>query len=86
MITLIGIILGLAAVILIGYPLFKPRAKDFPGDEALLEDEIERQIRELRQGCSEASESVVKSTCASCGARYNPGDKNCSECGASLTP
>lgn len=85
MITLIGIILGLVAVILIGYPLFKPRAKDFPGDEAL-EDEIERQIRGLRQGCSEASESVVKSTCARCGARYNPGDKSCSECGASLTP
>jgi ribosomal protein L40E len=84
MITPIGIILGLVAVILIGYPLFKPRAKDFPGDEAL-EDEIERQIRELRQGCSEASEGVVKSICASCGARYNPGDKFCSECGASLT-
>jgi hypothetical protein len=84
MIIPIGIILGLIAVILIGYPLFKPGAKDFPGDEAP-EDEIERQIREMRQGSSEASEGVVKSTCANCGAQYNPGDKFCSECGASLT-
>ena len=142
----IGIILGLVVIVLVGYPLYKSKAKAIPGDEqrrklqserdtlhvriheleidfergstteevyrelrhkyeqqlgALtefpgthqerpvvtdkeMEDEIERQIRELRQSHSRAHDNVVGSICSSCGAPYNPGDKSCPGCGASL--
>ena len=48
MIAAIGIILGVIAVVIIGYPFLKKGPNDSSAD-AGLEDEIERQIIELRQ-------------------------------------
>ncbi|GEM_PF-3506617 len=47
MIVAIGIILGVIAAVIIGYPFLK--GTNGPSADAGLEDEIERQIRELRQ-------------------------------------
>ncbi|HEY49768.1 MAG TPA: zinc-ribbon domain-containing protein [Dehalococcoidia bacterium] len=80
----LGILLGLIAAIFIAYPFFRSRAKSVSGDEAL-DEELEKRIRALRKGRSEAAEDVVDKVCPSCGARCDSRDKFCSECGASLS-
>ena len=79
----IGILLGLVAAIVIAYPFFRSRAKGVSGDEAL-DEELEKRIRELRQGRSEVAEDVMDKVCPSCGARCDSRDKFCSQCGEGL--
>ena len=80
----IGIILGLVALIIIGYPFFKTKPGD-RGEDKAQEEAIEGRIREMRQKRDGAAETVEESLCPYCGARCSPENKFCSECGANLT-
>ncbi len=80
----LGIILGLVAVLIIGYPFLRARSRRVSGDDVLGE-EIERQIQELRGGRGESLESRAERFCPNCGARCGSGDKFCSGCGTNLS-
>ena len=48
------------------------------------DDELERQIREVRQTRSKAPLKSTGETCPKCGAKHKPNDKFCPSCGTRL--
>ncbi len=51
-----------------------------------VEDELERRIQALRKARRQpAKAAAAGGRCPRCGAPYDPGDKFCAKCGASLT-
>lgn len=54
--------------------------------KAPAEDELERRIQALRKARKQpAKPAAVGGNCPRCGASYDPGDRFCAKCGASLT-
>jgi len=84
MIFAVGIILGVIAVFVLGYP-FLNKGAGGPSVDAGLEDEIESRIRELRQAREGKSQAESKTLCPECGMECDPRDKFCRNCGARLT-
>ncbi len=83
MIFAVGIILGVIAVAVIGYP-FLHKGAGVSSVDASFEDEIERQIQQLRKVREEKPEIGGRTLCPKCGAQCDPKDSFCRNCGASL--
>ncbi|MFO8102054.1 MAG: zinc ribbon domain-containing protein [Dehalococcoidia bacterium] len=77
MIFAVGIILGVIAVAVAGYPFLSRRANGSSSGSSV-EDEIERQVQQLRQNRQGKSQIV----CPQCGSECDPKDGFCRNCGA----
>lgn len=55
--------------------------------KAPADDELERRIQALRKARRQPAKAATGAggACPRCGARYDPGDRFCAKCGASLT-
>lgn len=72
------VVMALAAGAAIVYPLLPGRAAG-AWAAGVTDDQIERAVRRLRR-----SRSGVARSCPGCGQPYEPGDRFCVRCGASL--
>jgi len=89
---IVWIWVGGALLLLGGIVSFWPDRRRMPvsapaGESAgkLTDDDIEKQISELRQFKEKEAEKTIVTICPKCNTEYKPGDQFCSVCGARLS-